>query len=808
MGRPHLARRARGRRLPIEAAGWGSYLHRRHDVHGNLNGRGPYVNADPCQVIRDTWAYAQSQPDGNLGVAVDPDRQPGQGRHHRRARTAPTGGRRRPRRVVDDMTQPSRAARSGPRPPTGPPADPQADPPRLAPPGHPPHRHLLRHRHQRGRHRAVTYDADAYAQVVIALGAGEGRGRRRAIDAIRNGRLRLEHVLEVPAEKGSDRLAARARTERTSRQVLGEVTEIEVIDHRPPGRLMADRRRRPRHPPRPVDRFRGLVPRHRLDSASRRRLTTPSASPHPRPRRPLHLRELTHVANDLAGWRRASPTSNAASPSRPARPARVLLHRERRARRLTTRAGSLRAVIGQQPTAPPPSTSSTPRRRPRRASPPSRLFSAASPSPGRASSPTRSRRWISPGSRSTPPPWTQFAPQRPPARHVRIPARQHPDHPHRPAAVRPPPGPQHLRHGVRLPRPPERAGRPSAVVARRSSTASSTRLPRRRSAVSQRQAPDRRGRPQPARHRHRQPHARRFEGAFTDQLVAAPPSGRSPRATALPRGYASTAPARPGLPSLLRHRDWPSPRGTGSSSPSTTALRRLGRGLLRLYLRWQDATGAVLGYGTAIATPPGRRLGHRHHQVQAPAGTVTASCGCGTPGSAGTADFDNATSAPSSARAWCWPSPSAPGTGRGVDHRRQGRCEHHHGPGGPGLSLTGDEIAQHLTARHIARGLARRFSHLRIGTTGTSSPTLVRDAASSPAARPSPYDVVDDDGNNSAKCAAHRRARAPTGALQHCHLARAPGERYWLAADYSSRLRRRQGDAMYARLLRRRRHRP
>ncbi len=56
----------------------------------------------------------------------------------------------------------------------------------------------------------VAYDADAYAQVVIALGAGEGRSRRRAIDAIRNGRLRLEHVLEVPAEKGSDRLAARA----------------------------------------------------------------------------------------------------------------------------------------------------------------------------------------------------------------------------------------------------------------------------------------------------------------------------------------------------------------------------------------------------------------------------------------------------------------------------------------------------------------------------------------------------------------------------------------------------------------------
>ncbi|HEX5566747.1 MAG TPA: hypothetical protein VFY14_07445, partial [Streptomyces sp.] len=55
----------------IEAAGWSSYLHRRHDLHGNLNGRGPYVYADPCQIIRDIWAYAQEQPDGDLGVAVD-----------------------------------------------------------------------------------------------------------------------------------------------------------------------------------------------------------------------------------------------------------------------------------------------------------------------------------------------------------------------------------------------------------------------------------------------------------------------------------------------------------------------------------------------------------------------------------------------------------------------------------------------------------------------------------------------------------------------------------------------------------------
>lgn len=56
----------------LEAAGWSSYLTRRRDLDGELGGRGPYTNADPCQIIRDVWAYAQSLPDGDLAVTVDP----------------------------------------------------------------------------------------------------------------------------------------------------------------------------------------------------------------------------------------------------------------------------------------------------------------------------------------------------------------------------------------------------------------------------------------------------------------------------------------------------------------------------------------------------------------------------------------------------------------------------------------------------------------------------------------------------------------------------------------------------------------
>ncbi|WP_328404008.1 hypothetical protein OHS70_34265 [Streptomyces sp. NBC_00390] len=221
-----------GQQLRIEAAGFGSYPHRRHDLHGNLGGRGPYVHADPCKVIRDVWAYCQEQPDSNLRVAVDATTS--------RATVgtpaepyavdwweAPTLG-----SVIDDMT----AVESAPE---------WTEAVSWGANGKPTARIRLGWP-RLGTRRTdiaftsginiasavpVEYDADSYSQVVIALGAGEGRSRRRAVDAVRDGRLRLEHVMEIPSEKGNDRLAVRARTERTARQVIGEVTEVVLRDH-------------------------------------------------------------------------------------------------------------------------------------------------------------------------------------------------------------------------------------------------------------------------------------------------------------------------------------------------------------------------------------------------------------------------------------------------------------------------------------------------------------------------------------------------------------------------------------------------
>ncbi|WP_327297781.1 MULTISPECIES: hypothetical protein [unclassified Streptomyces] len=222
---------AEGSEMRVEAAGPGSYPHRRYDLHGQLNGRGPYVNADPCTVIRDVWRYLQEQPDGDLGVVVDAtESQTTVGTPAEPYRTdwweAPLLG-----DVIDDMT----AVEGGPEWTES-----------LSWSGEVP-RHRIRIGWPRlGTRRTdiafetginivsnvpVEYDADQAAQAVIALGAGEGRSRRRVVDAVRNGRLRLESLVEAPAEKAQDRLAARARTERVSRQVVGEVTEIAVRDH-------------------------------------------------------------------------------------------------------------------------------------------------------------------------------------------------------------------------------------------------------------------------------------------------------------------------------------------------------------------------------------------------------------------------------------------------------------------------------------------------------------------------------------------------------------------------------------------------
>ncbi|WP_071372490.1 hypothetical protein [Streptomyces sp. MUSC 14] len=219
-----------GPKLAVEASGFTSYLHRRFDLHGNLGGRGPYVGADPCQVIRDVWAYAQEQPDGDLGVVVDDtkskattgtakdpystsksdprnlgeivDEMAGIADGLEWTETVTWRGRRTERRIVlgaprlgrrrEDLTFTTGANVTG---------EPQ-----------------------------VIKDADAYAQWVVGLGAGEGKKRKVVIDGVRNGRLRLEHKLET-SEKDETKLHERARRERLARQILPTLTELEITDH-------------------------------------------------------------------------------------------------------------------------------------------------------------------------------------------------------------------------------------------------------------------------------------------------------------------------------------------------------------------------------------------------------------------------------------------------------------------------------------------------------------------------------------------------------------------------------------------------
>ena len=216
--------------LAIEAASWSSYLQKRHDLDGNYGGRGPYTYRDGCSVSRDVWAYVQSVTDGNLGVIVDsttststigtPD-QP----HKSLWWELPVLG-----DVIDDLV-------SGDATPdytcttawntakTAPVKRVRLGWPRLG-----------------ARRTDISFAsgeniieppeielaADEYAQVVIANGSGDGSAKRRSISAVRNGRLRLEHTLDLPDITGTDILATRAAAERAWRQTLGSVSEITI----------------------------------------------------------------------------------------------------------------------------------------------------------------------------------------------------------------------------------------------------------------------------------------------------------------------------------------------------------------------------------------------------------------------------------------------------------------------------------------------------------------------------------------------------------------------------------------------------
>jgi hypothetical protein len=219
-----------GPKLSVEASGFTSYLHRRFDLHGNLSGRGPYIGADPCQVIRDVWAYAQEQPDGDLGVVVDDTKSKSTTGTAKDPYSTSNSDPRNLGEVVDEMasiddglewteTVTWRGRRAERRIVLG--------APRL------------------GRRREdltfttganvtgepqVIKDADTYAQWVVGLGAGEGKKRKVVVDSVRNGRLRLEHKLET-SEKDATKLKQRTRRDRLARQILPTLTELEITDH-------------------------------------------------------------------------------------------------------------------------------------------------------------------------------------------------------------------------------------------------------------------------------------------------------------------------------------------------------------------------------------------------------------------------------------------------------------------------------------------------------------------------------------------------------------------------------------------------
>lgn len=216
----------------IEAAGWSSYLTKRHDSHGEFNGRGPYVNQDPCKIIRDLWAYAQEQPDGNLGVVVDSTTSSAKAGTsaepwHSYWYETPVLG-----EQLDDLVSED--------------GSPEYTNTCFYQANGTVRKRLVLGYPRLGARRTdisfrtgvniidappVSYSGDDFANTVIATGSGEGTATRRAEDSVRDGGLRMESVLALPTVNGNDILGRRAAAERKRLQVMGEVTSITVRHH-------------------------------------------------------------------------------------------------------------------------------------------------------------------------------------------------------------------------------------------------------------------------------------------------------------------------------------------------------------------------------------------------------------------------------------------------------------------------------------------------------------------------------------------------------------------------------------------------
>lgn len=216
----------------LEAAGWSSYLTRRHDHHGNLRGRGPYTYADPCKIIRDIWAYAQEQPDGDIGVVVDATTSnakagtPAEPWASHWYETPVLGD------LVDDLVSEDGA--------------PQYTNACAFQSNGTIRRRIILGYPRLGARRTdisfatgvnivdsppVRYSGDEYANTVIATGSGEGTATRFAVDSVRDGRLRMESVLALPTANGNDVLGRRAAADRKRRQIMGQVEQITIRHH-------------------------------------------------------------------------------------------------------------------------------------------------------------------------------------------------------------------------------------------------------------------------------------------------------------------------------------------------------------------------------------------------------------------------------------------------------------------------------------------------------------------------------------------------------------------------------------------------
>jgi hypothetical protein len=224
--------RSQGDTYSLEGASWSSYLMKRYDLDGEHGDRGPYTYADRCQVIRNIWAYAQSVPDGDIGVTVDATTSTSKigtpaEPHHSRWYDFTSLGDQVDALVSDQGTPEYTCVTEWNSSKTAIVKRIQLGWPRL------------------GTRRTdiefssgvniieepeETLSGDEYAQVVIGTGAGDGSAKLKQISAVRNGRLRLEAVAAFPEVNGNDTLKQRVEWERAWRQTLGAVERVTIRD--------------------------------------------------------------------------------------------------------------------------------------------------------------------------------------------------------------------------------------------------------------------------------------------------------------------------------------------------------------------------------------------------------------------------------------------------------------------------------------------------------------------------------------------------------------------------------------------------